>query len=110
MRQSAELVARDLTPLFAPRSVAVIGASDDPAKYGNWISAQALATRDARPTFLVNRRGARVLGEPTHRSVTEIGEPIDLAVVAVPADGFEAAVDEALAAGARAIVGITAGF
>jgi acyl-CoA synthetase (NDP forming) len=110
MRQSAEPLARDLTPLFAPRSVAVVGASNDTAKYGNWISAAALAARDVRPVHLVNRRGERVLGEPTHRRLTDVDEPVDLVVVAVPAAGFEAAVDDALAAGARAIVGITAGF
>ena len=65
MRQSARARVRDLTPLFAPRAVAVVGASNDPTKYGNWISAQALAARDARPVHLVNRRGERVLGEPT---------------------------------------------
>ena len=51
-----------------------------------------------------------MLGEPTHRLVSDIGEPVDLVVLAVPAAGFEAAVDDALAAGAEAIVAITAGF
>ena len=88
----------------------MVGASNDPTKYGNWISAQALAARDARPVYLVNRRGDRVLGEPTYRLVSDIGEPVDLVVLAVPAAGFEAAVDDALAAGAEAIVAITAGF
>jgi acyl-CoA synthetase (NDP forming) len=110
MRQSAEAVARDLTPLFAPRSVAVVGATNDPAKYGNWLSAGALTARDVRRVHLVNRRGERVLGEPTHRRLTDVGDAVDLVVVAVPSAGFEAAVDDALAVGARAIVGITAGF
>jgi acetate---CoA ligase (ADP-forming) len=110
MRQSADVAVRDLTALFAPASVAVVGASDDQAKYGNWISAHALAARDVRPVHLVNRRGEQVLGEPTHRRVIDVGEPVDLVVLAVPAAGFEAAVDDALAAGARAIVGISAGF
>lgn len=99
---------RDLTALFSPRSVAVVGASDDQSKYGNWIARHAL--RGDRPVHLVNRARSTVLGRPAAPSVTAIGEPVDLAVIAVPAAGFEAAVDDALAAGAKAIVGISAGL
>src|SRR4051794_13125090 len=109
MRQSGES-PRDLTPLFAPASVAVIGASNDPSKYGNWLSRHALEAAGMRRVHLVNRRGEPVHGVPTHRRLTDAGEPVELVAIAVPADGFEAAVDDALGAGARAIVGITAGF
>jgi acyl-CoA synthetase (NDP forming) len=51
-----------------------------------------------------------VLGRTVAPSLSAIGEPVDLAVVSVPAAGFEDAVDEALRCGARAIVAITAGF
>ncbi|WP_030261101.1 acetate--CoA ligase family protein [Streptomyces violens] len=101
---------RDLTALFAPRVVAVVGASNDQAKYGNWLSVQALRMQGRRAVYLISRRGEPVLGEPTYRTLAELPEPVDLVVIAVPAAGFEAAVEDALAAGAKAIVGITAGF
>lgn len=97
--------SRDLGPLFAPRSIAIIGASENPEKYGNWLARRALA--GPRPAYLVNARGREVLGSRTFTRVTDVGLPVDLAVIAVPAAGFEAAVDDALAAGVRAIVGIT---
>ncbi|MFI6356168.1 acetate--CoA ligase family protein [Streptomyces sp. NPDC050743] len=103
-------MGRDLSALFDPVSVAVVGASDDPAKYGHAIAAQALRANGRRPLHLVNRRGGTVLGRIAAPSLSAIGEPVDLAVVSVPAAGFEDAVDEALACGARAIVAITAGF
>ncbi|MFJ5549380.1 acetate--CoA ligase family protein [Streptomyces sp. NPDC093225] len=103
-------MARDLTALFDPRSVAVVGASDDPAKYGHAVAAQALRAPGRRPVHLVNRRGGTVLGRPAATSLPQLGEPVDLVVVSVPGPGFEAAVDDALACGARAIVAITAGF
>ena len=65
---------------------------------------------DHRAVHLVNRRGESILGRPALRSLAELDEPVDLVVVTVPAHGFEAAVDDALKAGARAIVGVTAGF
>ncbi|NUP17061.1 MAG: CoA-binding protein [Streptomyces sp.] len=103
-------MGRDLTALFDPVSVAVVGASDDPAKYGHAIAAQAVRANGRRPVHLVNRRGGTVLGRTVAPSLSAIGEPVDLAVVSVPAAGFEDAVDEALRCGARAIVAITAGF
>ncbi|MFG2230751.1 acetate--CoA ligase family protein [Streptomyces sp. NPDC048723] len=103
-------MGRDLTALFDPRSVAVVGASDDPAKYGHAVAAQALRAPDRRPVHLVNRRGGSVLGRTAATSLTAVGEPVDLVVISVPGAGFEAAVDEALACGAKAIVAITAGF
>ncbi|MEV7616630.1 acetate--CoA ligase family protein [Streptomyces sp. NPDC089799] len=101
---------RDLTALFDPASVAVVGASDDPAKYGHAVASQALRAPDRRPVHLVNRRGGTVLGRTAAPSLAAIGEPVDLVVISVPGSGFEAAVDDALACGAKAIVGITAGF
>lgn len=103
-------MGRDLSALFDPMSVAIVGASDDPAKYGHAIAAQAVRAPHRRPVHLVNRRGGTVLGRTAATSLTAIGEPVDLVVISVPAAGFEAAVDEALACGARSIVAITAGF
>ncbi|MEV6598765.1 acetate--CoA ligase family protein [Actinoplanes sp. NPDC051346] len=103
-------MSRDLRALFDPASVAIVGASDDPAKWGNAVARQALRAGARRPVHLVNRRGGTILGRTAATSVAELGEPVELVVVSVPAASFEAAVDDALAAGARAIVGITAGF
>jgi acetate---CoA ligase (ADP-forming) len=97
-----------LQALFAPSSVAVIGASDDIRKWGNWLAKGALA--GPVPVHLVNARADTVLGRPAVPSLTAAGLTTDLAVVAVPAGAFESAVDDALSAGARAIVGISAGL
>ncbi|HLK43269.1 MAG TPA: CoA-binding protein, partial [Thermoleophilia bacterium] len=101
---------RDLTPLFDPRSVAIAGASNDPAKWGNWLARGALKGEHKRPVYLINRSGAEVLGRPVYRSLLDLPDTPDLVVVSVPAAGFEQTVDDALARGARAIVGITAGL
>jgi acyl-CoA synthetase (NDP forming) len=64
--------------------------------------------------LLVNRRGAEVLGRRTHRTLAaareQLGEPLDLVVVCVPAPDLVPAVGAALDAGARSLVVITAGF
>ncbi len=97
-----------LGSLFSPSAIAVVGASDDDRKFGNWISVQAL--RGKIPVHLVNRSRETVLGRSTAPTIEAIGAQVDLAVIAVPAASFEAAVDDALDSGVRAIVGISAGL
>jgi len=101
---------RDLRALFDPRSVAVVGASDDPAKWGQWLARGAVQGDHRRAVYLVNRAGGEVLGRPAHRSLEELPEAPELVVLAVPAAAFEETVDASLAAGARAIVVIAAGL
>ncbi len=103
---------RDLTALFDPRSVAIVGASDDTSKWGNALAQRALAAPGQRPVHLVNRRGGSVLGRPALRSLADLGPTgdVDLVALCVPVGSFLAAVDDALAAGARALVAITAGL
>jgi acetate---CoA ligase (ADP-forming) len=103
-------VSRDLSALFDPTSIAVVGASADPAKWGYAVAVQALRGADRHRVQLVNKRGGELLGCPTVSSVEDLDGPVDLAVIAVPEGGFEDAVHGVLAKGARAIVAITAGL
>ncbi|MGH7122844.1 MAG: CoA-binding protein [Stellaceae bacterium] len=102
--------ARDLTPLFDPQSLAILGASATPSKWGYWLARSALKGLKRRSVFLVNRAGKDILGQRTFTSLAEVPRPVDLVVISIGAAGFEQAVDDALAAGARAIVAITAGL
>ena len=103
-------MTRSLDALFDPTSIAVVGASADPAKWGNAVALQALRGKNRHTIHLVNRRGGGVHGHPCVTSIDEVDGPVDLAVIAVPEAGFEEAVDAALAKGAKAIVAITAGL
>ncbi len=103
-------VPRDLRPLFEPRSVAVVGASNNPAKWGQWFARGAVSGEHRRSVYLVNRGGGEVLGRPTFRSLGDLPEAPELVVLAVPAAAFEESVDASLAAGARAVVAIAAGL
>jgi acetate---CoA ligase (ADP-forming) len=109
MSVSDRATRRDLRALFEPESVAVVGASDDPEKWGNWLARGALRGASRRAVHLVNRRGGEVMGRPAHRSLSDLPEAPELAVLAVPPAALEGAVDDAIAAGCRALVVITAG-
>ncbi len=103
-------MSRDLAPLLNPRSVAVVGASDDPAKWGFGIARGVLRGSDRRRVELVNARSPTVQGLPTVASLRDLDEPVDLALLVVPAHAFEEVVEDGLARGVRAFIGITIGF
>jgi acetate---CoA ligase (ADP-forming) len=103
-------VTRDLTPLFEPATLAIVGVSADPGKWGYWFARDAALGAHRRRVYLVGRNGGEVHGLTVHRSLGELPEPPELVVLSVPADGLEEAVDDSLAVGARALVAIAAGF
>ena len=101
---------RDLRPLFDPRSVAVVGASADPSKWGGDLALRLSRTAGGRELYFVNRRGGELYGRPVHASVGDLPEAPELVVVATPAAAFDELLDQALARGCRAFVGVFAGF
>jgi acyl-CoA synthetase (NDP forming) len=103
-------VTRDLTPLFEPETLAIVGVSADPGKWGYWFARDAARGAHRRRVYLVGRNGGEVHGMPVRRSLQELPEPPELVVLSVPAAGLEEAVNDSLAAGARALVAIAAGF
>src|SRR5919197_4538607 len=100
---------RDFGALFAPRSVAVVGASATPGKWGHVLAKGALAGEHRRAVYLVNRSGGTILGRRAHRSLAELPQPPQLVAVAVPASGFADTVDAAIAAGAPPHVPLSTG-
>jgi acyl-CoA synthetase (NDP forming) len=84
----------DLTPLFAPRAVAVVGASDDPLKWGGSLLLNLIDGGFAGAIYPVNRRGGTVCGLPAFRSVAELPEAPDLALVTLGATQVNAVVEQ----------------
>nr|WP_296773463.1 acetate--CoA ligase family protein [Rhodococcus sp. (in: high G+C Gram-positive bacteria)] len=101
---------RDLGPLFNPKSVVIAGASDVPGKFGYAVARGALVSEHRRRVFLLNRGAETVAGRPAYRTFADLGEAPDLVVLATPAATVPDVVDEALAVGARAFLGLTAGI
>ncbi|HVV10255.1 GNAT family N-acetyltransferase [Amycolatopsis sp.] len=106
--QAAE--ARSVHNLLHPTSVAVIGASADPTKVGYVVLSNLLAADFAGTVYPVNPEHRSVRGVRAYKSVLEIPDPVDLAVVAVPADQVESVLDGALAKGVKTLLIVTAGF
>ncbi len=101
--------ARSIARLLTPRSVAVIGASGDPAKLGHAMLVNLLRSFTG-PVYPVNPDAVAVQGVRAYPTVTDIPDDVDLAVVAVPADSVDEVVRACRAKGVYGLVVVTAGF
>lgn len=99
-----------LKQLFAPRSIAVIGASRDPDKVGYRVVENLIKGGFEGPIYPVNPAAKEVQGLPVYPSLSEIGAPVDLAVVVLPAPRVLAALEDCAAQGVGAAIVISAGF
>jgi len=102
--------SRPLEPLLAPRSVAVVGASDDPGKIGGRPVDYLLRFGFAGSVYPVNPNRAEVQGLPSYPSVTELPEAPDVAIVVVPGAAAVEAVEGCAALGTGAVVVLASGF
>lgn len=101
---------RSIERLLEPRSVAVIGASPRPATIGHELLSNLVAAGFPGPIFPVHPTAAEVLGLRAYDSVEAIGQPVDLAVIAVPAEAVAEVVEECGRAGVGGLVIVSAGF
>ena len=69
----------DLKYLFSPRSVAVIGASDNPDKAGGQVVDVLINSHYDGATYFINQRLSEIKGQKTYKSITEVEEVPDLA-------------------------------
>jgi acetyl coenzyme A synthetase (ADP forming)-like protein len=102
--------APSLRPLLCPKSVAVVGASRNPASIGFRVLDGMLKAGFAGPVYPVNPRADAVLGRAAYPSVRVVPGPVDLAVITTPRDAVLPVLEDCAAHGVRAVVVITAGF
>ncbi|MGG5753162.1 GNAT family N-acetyltransferase [Zafaria sp. Z1313] len=99
--------ARSLGELLAPRSVAVIGASRAWGSIGYTLLENIVEGGFTGTVAGVNPEAFEVAGMVSHASIAEVPGPVDLAVVAVPADQVDAVVAECGAAGVKGLLVVT---
>jgi acetate---CoA ligase (ADP-forming) len=102
--------AASIGAFFAPRSVAVVGVSRRRGRIGSETFHNLLRAGFRGPVYPVSATGEPIAEVPGYRTVSEIPEHVDLAIIAVPGDRVEAVVDDCIAKHVKAIVVISAGF
>jgi len=99
-----------LDAIFAPKSVAVIGASTTPGKVGHDIFVNILKGGFTGTLYPVNPSARSISSVRAYKSLTEIPDEIDLGIVILPPKAALQSVQEAVAKGVKGIVIVSAGF
>ncbi len=100
----------EMRSLFEPRAIAVIGASANPGKIGYRIVENVVRSGYRGGVFPINPRGGEILGLRVYPALAEVEGEVDVAVIAIPAEGVIDAVEACGAHGVKHLVVITSGF
>lgn len=99
-----------LDALFNPRAIAVYGASSDPTKIGGRPLDFLKSSGYDGPLYPINPKSPEIQGLPAFATVSAVPGPVDMAIVAVPAPGVLAALEDCAAKGVGGAVVLSSGF
>lgn len=108
--RSGRAAAASMKRLFEPKVVAVIGASRERGKIGAELFYNLVSNGFKGKAVPINPNAKEILGIPCYPRLLDVPGDVDLAVITIPAAKAEAAVDECVEKGVKAIIMITAGF
>ncbi len=97
-------------PFLQPRGIAVVGASRRRGTVGGEVLHNLLSSGYAGRLYAVNPAATEVQSVPAFASVAELPEPVEMAVIAIPAEGVVAVARECGEAGVRGLLVLSAGF
>jgi acetyltransferase len=104
------MVTLNLDKIFNPKSVAIIGASDKEGSVGYAIVKNFTTLGFSGKVFFVNIRKPEILGVKTYQTVSQVPEPVDLAMIATPAKTVPDVVEQCGKAGIKGAIIVSAGF
>ena len=99
-----------LSPFFDPSSVALVGTSRTPGKWGNELALRLIRGTDRRRVHLLSPHRFELGGHATEQSMAEIEGGVELVISALSSDHLDSVIDQGLAAGARAFIGVSGGM
>ncbi|MCG9884144.1 MAG: bifunctional acetate--CoA ligase family protein/GNAT family N-acetyltransferase [Cyanobacteria bacterium] len=107
------VIPRDRQPLdaiFAPNSVAVIGATEREGSVGRTLLRNLIATPFGGTVYPVNPKRSSIMGIKAYPSIAEVPDRVDLAIIITPARTVPGLIDQCIAAGVKGAIVISAGF
>jgi len=104
------MVTLNLDKLFDPKSIAIIGASDQEGTVGAALTKNLAKGEYTGRVYLVNNRHPEVMGLKAYPTIGAVPEPVDVALIATPAKTVPGVVDECGRAGVKSVVILSAGF
>lgn len=110
MLERNEQKVREFDPIFHPRSIAVVGVSEDPTRPGSLYFNHLLSKGFKGRVYPVNLKGGEFFGYRVYRSVREIPESVEYVIVAVPREAVLDVLEDCASKGVKVVQIFTAGF
>ena len=101
---------RSLQPIFSPRSVAVIGATEKIGSVGRTVIWNLISSPFGGTVYPINPKRENILGIKAYPSIKDLPDQIDLAVIVTPAPTVPGIIEECVEAGVKGAIVISAGF
>jgi len=96
---------------FYPNSIAVIGATSNPKKFGNAVTMNILKNKNLEcELYLISKKKQEIFGFSTFKSILDVPKNIDIAIILVPAKVVERVIDECIEKKVKGIIIVTSGF
>src|SRR3954468_14164023 len=103
-------LALPLDAIFAPSTVAVIGATEKQGSVGRAVLWNLISNPFGATVYPINSNRPNVLGIKAYRSIAAVPDPVDMAVVVTPAATVPGVINECASAGVKGAIVISAGF
>jgi acetyltransferase len=101
---------RSLQPIFSPKTVAVIGATEKAGSVGRTVIWNLISSPFGGTVYPVNPKRENILGIRAYPHIKELPDKIDLAVIVTPAPTVPGIIEECVEAGVKGAIVISAGF
>src|SRR4030042_1573689 len=99
-----------LVPYFSPRGIALVGASTDPTKLGYGFARNLVQCNYQGAIHFVNPKGGNLLGRPMYPTILDLPDPVDLAIILIPAAGVANVLNACATRGIHAVIIASGGF
>ncbi|MFZ5921677.1 MAG: acetate--CoA ligase family protein [Chloroflexota bacterium] len=100
----------EYSPFFTPRGIAIVGASASPEKLGYGVARNLVNSGYSGAIHFVSRRAGNLFGRPVYPDLASVPDPVDLAVLIVPAPGMAAALQACAGRDIHAAIIMSSGF
>jgi len=111
MRYVRRLNKHVISLFFVPKTIAVIGATANPKKFGNAVTLNILRNKDlSSELYLITQKSKEILGIKCYKSILDVHKDIDLVIILVPAKAVDGVIDECIEKHVKCVIIITAGF
>ena len=99
-----------LTPFFRPQGIVIIGASTAPEKLGYGVARNLIQSEYQGGIHFVSQKQGQVFGKPLYTDLSQVPDPVDLAILVVPPNVMAKTIEECGQRGIKAAIITSAGF